>query len=194
MGSDHSPEPEIRGALLACRAFPVRVHLIGPEAKLRAGLGVLLLVLPGVVLVGAKRIRRAARRRTAEAEAAVVGAWEELIDLYADQGVVAGDRGPRRWAADRSCRPAAARLAEIADAAVFADAPTSDADRDAAWSIVDAERRALREAGPVARIRAALAARSFARHLGVGEVESPALEVVRDRQRSGATTGGEGAR
>jgi len=158
------------------------------------GLGVLLLVLPGVVLVGAKRIRRAARRRTAEAEAAVVGAWEELIDLYADQGVVAGDRGPRRWAADRSCRPAAARLAEIADAAVFADAPTSDADRDAAWSIVDAERRALREAGPVARIRAALTARSFARHLGVGEVESPALEVVRDRQRSGATTGGEGAR
>jgi glycerol-3-phosphate acyltransferase PlsX len=41
MGSDHSPEPEIRGAILACRAFPVRVHLIGPEAKLRAGLGVL---------------------------------------------------------------------------------------------------------------------------------------------------------
>jgi phosphate acyltransferase len=41
MGSDHAPGPEIRGALLACRAFPVRVHLIGPEAQLRAGLGVL---------------------------------------------------------------------------------------------------------------------------------------------------------
>ena len=39
MGSDLAPGPEIRGALLACRAFPVRVHLIGPEAKLRAGLG-----------------------------------------------------------------------------------------------------------------------------------------------------------
>ena len=41
MGSDEAPGPEIRGAILACRAFPVRVHLIGPEAKLLAGLGVL---------------------------------------------------------------------------------------------------------------------------------------------------------
>jgi glycerol-3-phosphate acyltransferase PlsX len=41
MGSDDAPEAEIRGAILACRAYPVRVHLIGPEAKLRAGLGVL---------------------------------------------------------------------------------------------------------------------------------------------------------
>jgi glycerol-3-phosphate acyltransferase PlsX len=41
MGSDHAPEPEIRGAILACRAFPVRVHLIGPKDKLSAGLGVL---------------------------------------------------------------------------------------------------------------------------------------------------------
>ena len=41
MGSDDAPGPEIRGAILACRAYPVRVHLIGPEAKLRAGLGVL---------------------------------------------------------------------------------------------------------------------------------------------------------
>jgi glycerol-3-phosphate acyltransferase PlsX len=35
MGSDKSPEPEIRGAILACRTFPVRVHLVGPEARLR---------------------------------------------------------------------------------------------------------------------------------------------------------------
>ena len=41
MGSDLAPGPEIRGAILACRAFPVRVHLIGPEPQLRAGLGVL---------------------------------------------------------------------------------------------------------------------------------------------------------
>jgi glycerol-3-phosphate acyltransferase PlsX len=36
MGSDKSPEPEIRGAILACRAFPVRVHLVGPEAHLHS--------------------------------------------------------------------------------------------------------------------------------------------------------------
>ena len=35
MGSDKSPEPEIRGALLACRLLPVRVFLIGPERTLR---------------------------------------------------------------------------------------------------------------------------------------------------------------
>jgi glycerol-3-phosphate acyltransferase PlsX len=39
MGSDTAPDPEIRGAILACRAFPVRVHIIGPEERLREGLG-----------------------------------------------------------------------------------------------------------------------------------------------------------
>jgi glycerol-3-phosphate acyltransferase PlsX len=34
-GSDKAPEPEIRGAILACRALPVRVHLIGPQDVLR---------------------------------------------------------------------------------------------------------------------------------------------------------------
>ena len=36
MGSDKAPEPELRGAILACREHPVRVHLVGPEATLRA--------------------------------------------------------------------------------------------------------------------------------------------------------------
>jgi glycerol-3-phosphate acyltransferase PlsX len=35
VGTDKAPEPEIRGAILACRALPVRVHLVGPEAELR---------------------------------------------------------------------------------------------------------------------------------------------------------------
>ena len=35
MGSDKAPEPEIRGAILACRQLPVRVHLAGPERTLR---------------------------------------------------------------------------------------------------------------------------------------------------------------
>jgi phosphate acyltransferase len=39
MGSDTAPAPEIWGAILACRAYPVRVHLIGPEDRLREGLG-----------------------------------------------------------------------------------------------------------------------------------------------------------
>src|SRR5579875_79872 len=35
MGSDKAPEPEIRGAILACRTLRVRVHLVGPEQLLR---------------------------------------------------------------------------------------------------------------------------------------------------------------
>jgi phosphate acyltransferase len=35
MGADKAPEPEIKGAILACRHLPVRVHLIGPEPELR---------------------------------------------------------------------------------------------------------------------------------------------------------------
>ena len=34
-GSDKAPEPEIRGAIEACRNLPVRVHLVGPERELR---------------------------------------------------------------------------------------------------------------------------------------------------------------
>ena len=35
MGSDKAPEPEIRGAILACRHLDVRVHMAGPEDLLR---------------------------------------------------------------------------------------------------------------------------------------------------------------
>jgi phosphate acyltransferase len=42
MGSDKSPEPELRGAILAARQLPVRVHLVGPEDVLRRGLSMAL--------------------------------------------------------------------------------------------------------------------------------------------------------
>jgi phosphate acyltransferase len=35
VGTDKAPEPEIRGAILACKSLPVRVHLVGPEPELR---------------------------------------------------------------------------------------------------------------------------------------------------------------
>src|ERR1035437_726152 len=38
MGSDRAPEPEVRGAILACRHFDVRVHLVGPEEILQPAL------------------------------------------------------------------------------------------------------------------------------------------------------------
>ena len=42
MGSEKSPETEIRGALLACRTLDVRVTLVGPEETLRPALGAAL--------------------------------------------------------------------------------------------------------------------------------------------------------
>lgn len=42
VGADNAPEPEIRGAILACKALPVRVHLVGPERELREQLDDLL--------------------------------------------------------------------------------------------------------------------------------------------------------
>ncbi|MDE3105542.1 MAG: phosphate acyltransferase PlsX [Acidobacteriota bacterium] len=35
MGSDKAPEPEVRGAVLACKHLDVRVHLVGPEDRIR---------------------------------------------------------------------------------------------------------------------------------------------------------------
>jgi glycerol-3-phosphate acyltransferase PlsX len=42
MGSDKAPEPEIRGAILACRTLGVRVHLVGPQQLLRQHLSQVL--------------------------------------------------------------------------------------------------------------------------------------------------------
>lgn len=38
MGSDKAPDPEIRGAMAACRQLPVRIHLVGPEDRIRPAL------------------------------------------------------------------------------------------------------------------------------------------------------------
>jgi glycerol-3-phosphate acyltransferase PlsX len=38
MGSDKAPEPEVRGAVLACRQLGLRVHLVGPEEIIRPAL------------------------------------------------------------------------------------------------------------------------------------------------------------
>jgi len=55
MGSDKAPEPEIRGALLACRQLDVRVHLVGPEEILRPKLREALKAHAGPQFPGTKR-------------------------------------------------------------------------------------------------------------------------------------------
>jgi glycerol-3-phosphate acyltransferase PlsX len=57
MGSDKSPEPELRGAILACRQLDVRVHLVGPEDLLRPKLREALKAAEGAHFPGEKRPR-----------------------------------------------------------------------------------------------------------------------------------------
>ena len=60
MGSDKAPDPEIRGAILACKTLDVRVHLVGPEDVLRPRLRECLKATErkqGLQLPGAKAVR-----------------------------------------------------------------------------------------------------------------------------------------
>lgn len=128
------------------------------------GIGVLvlaLLALPLIVVLVAKRMRRRARR-TGDAETRMVGAWEELSDLYVDEGVQMIDSGTRVQSARSSGRRAAADLARRVDGAVFSPHPPADADADAAWAIVDLERADLAErTGWWRRLGVRLRMRSF---------------------------------
>lgn len=102
-----------------------------------------LLLLPVLVLLVAKGSRSRRRRREPLAEVRIVGAWDDLIDLYVDQGVLEGELGSRAETARSSGRAAASSLAALVERAVFAGDPPDAGDADAAWAIVDAERAEL---------------------------------------------------
>ncbi|MFF2277703.1 transglutaminase domain-containing protein [Agromyces sp. NPDC058126] len=126
----------------------------------------LLVLLPFLVLVVAKGARSRRRRHDPVAEVRIVGAWDELVDLYADHGVPAPVGADRAAAARASGRRAAVELAARVDRAVFAGDPPSDTDAEAAWAIVDAERAELRaRARARRRLAAALSFASLTRPL-----------------------------
>lgn len=125
-------------------------------------LTLLLLALPFLVVLGAKRLRQQSRRLAAEPESRLVGAWEELVDVYVDDDRPMPSFGTRTQAAHAAERAAAKRLAEIVDHGVFSAHPPTDADATAAWEIVDAESSALREDhGWWQNVRSRLRLRSF---------------------------------
>jgi hypothetical protein len=108
-----------------------------------SALALLLLALPLLVLVFAKGHRARTRRAAVSPEVRLSGAWEELVDLYADHDIEMADVGTRVQRAASTDRGAAARLAAIVDRGVFAGHPPTDADADEAWAIVDAEHARL---------------------------------------------------
>lgn len=110
-------------------------------------LALVLLALPFLVLLLAKRQRARARRTAGDPEVRLAGAWEELADVYADHGVAMDLQGTRSQRAESTDREAAARLAVLVDRAVFAEHPPTSDDANAAWKIVDAERAELERTG-----------------------------------------------
>lgn len=114
------------------------------------GLGLLalaLLALPFLVLLLAKRQRARTRRTAQDPEVRLAGAWEELVDVYADHDVAMDAEGTRTQRALSTDREAADDLAVLVDRAVFAEHPPTDEDAGAAWAIVDAERAELAASG-----------------------------------------------
>jgi hypothetical protein len=110
-------------------------------------LALALLALPFLVLMLAKRQRARARRTAEDPEVRLAGAWEELVDVYADHDVSMDAEGTRTQRALSTDREAADSLAVLVDRAVFAEHPPTDEDASAAWAIVDAERSELAASG-----------------------------------------------
>lgn len=110
-------------------------------------LALALLALPFLVLLFAKRQRARTRRTAEDPEVRLAGAWEELVDVYADHDVSMDAEGTRTQRALSTDREGADRLAVLVDRAVFAEHPPTNDDASAAWAIVDAERAELAATG-----------------------------------------------
>lgn len=105
----------------------------------------LLAVLLIAAIVGIKALRRRRRRQAARMSARIVGAWHELVDHARDLGqpVPVGAGWTRREQSSRVASAGAPALARRADSHVFGPAQPADADADAYWTEVDAERRSM---------------------------------------------------
>lgn len=147
------------------------------------GLGVLFLLLPAAVLFFAKSLRRRARRDAPVPEVSIVGAWDELVDTYVDNGVELERNQTRAAIANQINRPAALALAATVDRAVFAENPPGRDASDYAWTLVDDERAVLTRASTrMERIRAGLNPASFLRYLDPGILLRAGLAVFRRKE------------
>jgi hypothetical protein len=146
-------------------------------------LGLVLLLMPAVVLLVAKALRRRDRRGARVPEVSMVGAWDELVDLYVDNGVDVGSNQTRAAIAAQIGRPAARALAAAVDRAVFAEGPPDREAGERAWRLVDEERHVLARASTRReRIRAGLSPASFLRHLDPGPLLRAGAAVFRRKE------------
>ncbi len=144
-------------------------------------LALALLALPVLVFPFVKAARRR-WRRTAPAEAAMVGAWQELLDHYVDHRREVPRGLTRTETADAMRHPSALALAELVDRAVFAEHAPTPADGEESWRLVDAERaRLAAESGIRGRVRAFLTPASLLRR--PPEVRTPTTTIPEKDER-----------
>jgi len=131
------------------------------------GIPAALYFIPLIIVALVKRRRRARRRAAAEADRRAAGAWDELVDTYAELGYAASRRATRLQLAldfERQFReevaaregdagdgtssvPVLTGLREFAvdtDRAVFSGVPVPDQNVDQLWSESDLAREAAR--------------------------------------------------
>jgi hypothetical protein len=138
---------------------------------LRIG-GLTLLIIaavlsPFLLIIGSKVRRRRARREAEAPTAAVVGAWDELIDELVDAGYALPKTQTRRELAGDYDVASALALASLTDEAVFGPENPDAASLARSWEIVDRERSSRRaELTMWQRAKLELSLRSFLRYLG----------------------------
>ncbi|HXH33403.1 MAG TPA: transglutaminase domain-containing protein [Plantibacter sp.] len=102
------------------------------------GVPLSLYFIPLLAIAAAKR-RRAGRRRTGPGDRRAAGAWDELVDRYAELGYTVPDVATRRATAaalsaqDPAGDAALGSLATTTDDAVFSGREIGDADADELW-------------------------------------------------------------
>jgi len=137
------------------------------------GLGVLVIGGPIVAIVLAKSLRRRRRERAPVADAAVRGAWDELVDFAVDTGADAPINLTRQELAlvlaqsgwdTASSAETVATMARYVDEVVFSERMTTGTDVGTAWTYARSVRGGrVAHARPWSRLRAALSLRSFRR-------------------------------
>lgn len=141
------------------------------------GIPLVTLVLPPLLILIAKSMRRRRRLRTGSPDQRVGGAWSELVDRARDLGRTPTPTATRTEQAElmavnfpqmvTTSDPIA--LAMRADAAIFSPDPESAEDAQAYWEqISDAEKGMRQAVGRRRWWRARLSTRSFRRYVGRG--------------------------
>lgn len=102
-----------------------------------SALALVLLALPLLFIPVAKRLRSRRRRLPATPEMRALGAWDELVDGFADSGRAPRSRGSRRDLAEELDVPGGDWAAWTVDRAVYAREGIGDAEADQVWAVVD---------------------------------------------------------